>query len=53
VLGFAAVQGLSPGAVSRGYFFAAVLWLLIALASPAEEHRLWDTQTSSVMAHGL
>lgn len=37
-----------PG--GEGYLLVAVPWLLIALASLIEEHRLWGTRASDVVA---
>ena len=42
------VFGAAGGVVS-----VAALGLLIAVAPPVEEHRLWGTQASVAVAHGL
>ena len=45
-----AVRRLSLVMASEGYSLVAVLWLLIAMASLIEEHRLWGTRASIVVA---
>ena len=36
-----------------GYSLVVVCWLLIGVASPVAEHRLWGAQTLVVAALGL
>ena len=50
---FLAVHRLSSDVASLEYSLVVVLWLLTAVASLVEEHRLWGMWTSVVVAHML
>ena len=43
----------SPVLETGGYSLVEVCRLLIAMASPVAEHKLWGSQASVIVAHGL
>ena len=53
VLDLHCCTGFSLVAGSEGYSLAVVLRILIVVAFLVAEHRLWSTQASVVVGHGL
>ena len=53
MLGLHFCAGFSLVLETRGYSLVGVCRLLIAVISPVAEHRLWGSQASVVVAHGL
>ena len=53
MLGLHFCAGFSLVLETRSYSLAGVCRLLIAVISPVAEHRLWGSQASAVVAHGL